>query len=60
MTYGERLAVGELISLEYSLIQNPGSTAPAQPYEIEIKTDYYQVVAVQRTEGTQISSSAAA
>lgn len=41
-----RISIGDEINLEFSLIQNPGSTAPADPYEIEVKTFYYQIVAV--------------
>ena len=43
---GERIQIGELISFDFSLIQNPASTTPTEPYEIEIKTGYYQLIAV--------------
>ena len=42
---GSRIAIGEKIELSFALIQNPGSTKPTEPYEVGIKTNYYQVVA---------------
>ena len=51
-----RIAIGEQISLNFALIQNPGSTEPPSPYDIEIKTFFYQVVAEQRTVGSIVPS----
>ena len=42
---GSRIAIGEKIELSFALIQNPGSTKPTEPYQVGIKTNYYQVVA---------------
>ena len=48
---GIRIAIGEKISFKFALIRNPSSTLPTSPYSIQIMTNNFQIVAVQRTQG---------
>ena len=50
----ERIEIGEKLQFDFAPIRNPASTTPTQPYEIEIKTGYYQIVAQQRTQGARV------
>ena len=46
---GERIAIGDdndKIILDFSEIRNPSSTVPTEPYEIQIRTDGYHLVAL--------------
>ena len=40
--------------MQISLVRNPGSTKPTSPYEVEIRTSYYQIVAEQTTIGPSV------
>ena len=46
--------MGTAIELEFSQITNPPSTTPTEPYTIEVKTEYYQIVAVSKFPTTSV------
>ena len=42
----ERIAIDDKITLDFSEIRNPSSTVPTMPYEVQIRTDGYHLVAL--------------
>ena len=52
----ERIAIGDKISLNLSEIRNPSSTVPTTPYDVQIRTSGYHLVAESKNSVTSVEN----